>query len=68
MEKGLVDQVHGTMVASYDPNKLNEQNHNNNASIGTLRKYVHEDLIFHIDNYKTLKEAWDKFSSLYAKG
>ena len=32
-----------------------------------MRKYVHEDLIFHIDNCKIVKEAWDKFSSLYAK-
>ena len=32
-----------------------------------MRKYVHEDLIFHIDNCKTVKEAWDKFSNLYVK-
>ena len=54
------------MVAPSNPHKLNEWNHNNKVSIGTLRKYVHEDLIFHIDNCKIVKEAWDKFSSLHA--
>ena len=67
MEKGLIDYVDGTMVAPFDPDKLSEWNHNNKVSIGTLRKYVHEDLIFHIDNCKIVKEAWDKFASLYAK-
>lgn len=55
------------MVAPSDRNKLNESNHNDKVAIGSLRKYVHEDLIFHIDNCKTVKEAWDKFASLYAK-
>ena len=59
--------MYGTMVAPSNLGKLNEWNHNNKVDIGTLRKYVHEDLIFHIDNCKTVKEAWDKFSSLYEK-
>ena len=67
MKKGLIDYVDGTMVAPSDHGKLNEWNHKNKISIGTLRKYVHDDLIFHIDKFKTIKEAWDKFASLYAK-
>ena len=67
MEKGLIDYIDGTMVAPSNPDKLNEWNHNYKIAIGTLRKYVHEDIIFHIDNCKTVKEAWDKFSSLYIK-
>lgn len=67
MEKSLIEYVDGTMVASSDPDKINEWNHNNKVAIGTLRKYVYEDPIFHIDNCKIVKEAWDKFASLYAK-
>ena len=67
MEKSLIDYVDGTMIAPSDLDKINEWNHNNKVAIGTLRKYVHEDLIFHIDNCKIVKEAWDKFASLYAK-
>ena len=55
------------MAAPSDPNKINEWNHKNKIAIGTLRKYVHEDLIFHIDNCKIVKEAWDKFVILYVK-
>ena len=50
------------MVAPFDPHKLNEYNHNNKVTIGSLRNYAHEDLIFHIDNCKIVKEAWDKFA------
>ena len=32
-----------------------------------MRKYVHDDLIFHINNCGTIKESWHKFTSLYAK-
>lgn len=67
MEKDLIDYVDGTMVSPCGPNKLNEWNHNNKVAIGTLRKYVHEELIFHFDNCKVVKEAWDKFASLYTK-
>ena len=67
MEKSLIDYVNKTMVAPSNPNKLNEWNHNNKVAIATLRKYVHEDLIFYIDNCKIVKEAWEKFTSLYAK-
>ena len=32
-----------------------------------MRKYIHEDLIFYIDNCKTIKEAWDNFAIFLAK-
>ena len=67
MEKGLIDNIDQTMIAPYDPDKQNEQTHNNKVVIGTLRKYVNDDLIFHIGNCTTIKEACDKFASLYAK-
>ena len=67
MEKCLIGYFDGTMVAPSNPDKLNEWSHNNKVIIHTLRKYVHQDLIIHIDNCKIVKEAWDIFSSLYGK-
>jgi hypothetical protein len=36
-------------------------------ALGTLRKYVSLELIFHIDKYKLAKEAWDKLAQLYVQ-
>lgn len=36
-------------------------------ALGTLRKYVSPNLIFHIDKCKTIKEAWDKLDKLYGQ-
>lgn len=35
--------------------------------LGTLRKYISPDLIFHIEKCKTFKEDWDKLGKLYSQ-
>lgn len=64
--KGLTGYIDGTIVPPSNSDKLKEWNHNNNVSIFTLRKYVHNYLIF-LDNCNIVKEAWEKSASFYVK-
>lgn len=36
-------------------------------ALGTLRKYISPDIIFHIDKCKTITESWDKLEKLYVQ-
>jgi hypothetical protein len=69
MEKGLTHYIDGTIVAPSDPTAHPVAHLDwltkNTMALGTLRKYVSKDLIFQIDKYKTIKDAWDKLGQLY---
>lgn len=71
MEKGLIHYVNETIIAppdpKVDPNAQIEWLTKNAMALGTLRKYVSDDLIFHIDKCTTIKEAWDFFKKLYGQ-
>lgn len=71
MEKGLTHYIDGTIVAPADP-KAGPVGHldwltKNIMAIGTLRKYVSKDLIFHIEKCTLIKDAWQKFQDLYGQ-
>ena len=56
MEKGYSLYVDGTITQPSDQQGL-----------GVIRSCVHGDLLFHIKNCSTSKEAWDKLEQLYGK-
>lgn len=68
MEKGLTHYIDGTIAAPLDPksnpNAQLEWLTKNCMALGTLRKYVSDDLIFHIEKRTTIKDAWDMFQKL----
>lgn len=71
MEKGLTHYIDGIIVAPSNP-QANHVAHldwltKNTMALGTLRKYVSKDLIFQIEKYTTIKEAWENFGQLYGQ-
>ncbi|GLJ23276.1 hypothetical protein SUGI_0440340 [Cryptomeria japonica] len=69
MEKGLTHYIDGTIATPLDPkadpNAQLEWLTKNCMALGTLHKYVSDDLIFHIEKCTTIKDAWDTFQKLY---